>query len=291
MPRIRTVKPEFWTDPVMVQLPPLARLFYIGTWNFAICDNGHLEDDPMRLKLQILPAENVDVADLVDALVDAGRLARLEVDGERFLHIRNLAEHQKVDGRWTPRCPVCSHQASPKLTDTPRDSPKNAETHRSKGREGKGKERKGEVGADAPPPRPDVLELCLLLADLVEGNGSKRPNITKSWTDPARLLLDTDKRDPEQAKNLIRWSQANDFWIPNIRSMSKFREKYDTLRLQAERDGGVTNVTRLDPDRPRLNGLAFVPTCPTCGAPPEDVHDPECPDQQWRPNTEGIGGL
>lgn len=49
------------------------------------------------------------------------------------------------------------------------------------------------------------------------------------------------------------------------------------------------NVTELRADRPRRNGLAFVPTCPTCGAPPEDVHDPECPDQSWRPNTEGIG--
>ena len=49
------------------------------------------------------------------------------------------------------------------------------------------------------------------------------------------------------------------------------------------------NVTELRTDRPRRNGLAFVPTCPTCGAPPEDVHDPECPDQSWRPSTEGIG--
>lgn len=150
MPRIRTIKPEFWTDPVMVQLPPLARLFYIGTWNFAICDQGHLEDDPLRLKLQILPAESVDVGDLMDALVQAGRLERIEVDGGRYLHICNLAEHQKVDGRWTPRCPVCTHQAPPSLTQTPRASPKNAETHRSKGREGKGKEGKGKVGADAP---------------------------------------------------------------------------------------------------------------------------------------------
>ena len=60
--------------------------------------------------------------------------------------------------------------------------------------------------------------------------------------------------------------------------------------LNGERwDDEPDNVTRLDPDRPRRNGLAFVPTCPTCGAPPEDVHDPECPDQQWRPDTEGIG--
>lgn len=154
MPRIRTVKPEFWTDPVMVSLPPLVRLFYIGTWNFAMCDQGHLEDDPFRLKLQILPAENCDVEALIDALVKAGRLARLEVDGDKYLHVRKLAEHQKVDGRWTPRCPVCTHQASPKLPETPASS---GETHRDSPKlpavkEGKGKEGKG-TSAPATPSR------------------------------------------------------------------------------------------------------------------------------------------
>jgi hypothetical protein len=145
MPRIRTIKPEFWTDPVMVQLDPLARLFYIGTWNFAMCDQGHIEDDPFRLKLQILPAENCDVESLINTLVKVGRLTRLEVDGDKYLHVRKLAEHQKVDGRWAPRCPVCKVEASPELTETPasldethRDSPKLPPVREGKGREGKG---------------------------------------------------------------------------------------------------------------------------------------------------------
>lgn len=246
MPRIRTVKPEFWTDPVMVGLSPLARLFYIGTWNFAICDQGHLEDDPLRLKLQILPAEQVDVAELVDDLVSAGRLARIEVGGERFLHIRNLAEHQKVDGRWTPRCPVCSHQASPKLTETHASSD---ETHRDSRKltavkESKGKESKGRVGADAPLPRPEVAALCDLLADLIEGNGSKRPTVTGKWHDAARLMIDRDGRDAREAERLIRWAQASDFWQSNVMSMAKFREKYDTLRLQADRGAAASTFSR-----------------------------------------------
>lgn len=38
MARIRTVKPEFWTDRRMVKLSPLARLLYISSWNFALCE-------------------------------------------------------------------------------------------------------------------------------------------------------------------------------------------------------------------------------------------------------------
>lgn len=238
MPRIRTIKPEFWTDPVIVRLTPIQRLFYIGTWNFAICDQGHLEDDPLRLKLQILPAENVDVEEIIEALVDAGRLDRMEVDGDRYLHIRTLADHQRVDGRWTPRCPVCAHANSDELARVPAS---HDETHANSRKltavkEGKVKEGKGDAGADAPPPRPEVVALCDLLADLVESNGSKRPTVTTKWHDAARLMLDRDKRDPQQAAELIQWAQANTFWQSNVLSMVKFRDKYDTLRLQAERE-------------------------------------------------------
>lgn len=66
---------------------------------------------------------------------------------------------------------------------------------------------------------------------------------------------------------------------------------YPATWLNGERwdDEPDANVSQIRPKRPRRNGLAFVPTCPTCAAPPEDVHDPECPNQDWRPNTEGIG--
>ena len=69
----------------------------------------------------------------------------------------------------------------------------------------------------------------------------------------------------------------------------EFTKNPDTWLNGENWNDETSNVTELRADRPRRNGLAFVPTCPTCGAPPEDVHDPECPDQSWRPNTEGIG--
>ena len=35
MARIRTIKPEFWIDDVIVELPFETRLLFIGIWNFA----------------------------------------------------------------------------------------------------------------------------------------------------------------------------------------------------------------------------------------------------------------
>lgn len=87
--------------------------------------------------------------------------------------------------------------------------------------------------ADAAP-RPDIESLCTRLANHIEANGAKRPNITKAWRDQARLLLDRDNRNLAEAERLIDWCQASTFWRANILSMPKFRDKYDQLRLQME---------------------------------------------------------
>ena len=83
--------------------------------------------------------------------------------------------------------------------------------------------------------RDDVDSLCTLLADLIEGNGSKRPTINKQWRDATRLLIDKDGREYDKAERLLRWCQADEFWRANILSMPKFRDKYDQLRLAANK--------------------------------------------------------
>jgi hypothetical protein len=100
-------------------------------------------------------------------------------------------------------------------------------------------------------PRSDVDRLCAHLADRIEGNGSKRPTVTKRWQDAARLLLDRDKRTEEQVHAAIDWCQDDDFWRSNILSMPKLRERYDQLRLAAQR----TNGDRPRPGNPYLDDL------------------------------------
>lgn len=86
------------------------------------------------------------------------------------------------------------------------------------------------------PPRPDVEAICELLAERMEANGNRRPTITANWRDSARRMLDLDKRPLAEVRRLIGWSQDHDFWRAVIHSMPKFRDKYDQLRLQAERE-------------------------------------------------------
>lgn len=172
MARIRSIKPEFWTDGTIIRLPFEVRLFYIGMWNFA-CDRGHVEDDPFGLKLKILPADQVDGDSLVEQLVDSGRVERLDVEGRSFLSIPRFNDHQRVDTRWKSRCPACSHLDSQELTETHTSLPdigadqgkhetrvSSRETHGivtrpHVGGEGEGKDRKGGEGEDVDtPPAP-----------------------------------------------------------------------------------------------------------------------------------------
>lgn len=91
----------------------------------------------------------------------------------------------------------------------------------------------GELTLAVPSQRPDVDQLCQHLAERIVANGCKPPKITKAWKDSARLLLDKDGRDFDKTMRLIDWCQDSEFWRSNVMSMSKFRERYDQLRLQA----------------------------------------------------------
>lgn len=96
MARIRTIKPEFWTDGKIVQLPFYVRLVFIGLWNF--CDDaGYLLEEHDRIKMQIMPGDDVDVEASIDLLVACGLLSRHTLkSGGTALQINHFVDHQKI---------------------------------------------------------------------------------------------------------------------------------------------------------------------------------------------------
>lgn len=99
MPKIRGVKPEYWTDEDVVELSIPARLLFIGLWNHA-CDNGHLQDKPKQIKMRVLPGDDVAIEDLIREIEDKGCIER--ADG--WITIPNLTRHQKPDLRYFLTC-------------------------------------------------------------------------------------------------------------------------------------------------------------------------------------------
>lgn len=101
------------------------------------------------------------------------------------------------------------------------------------------------------PHREDVDRICKYLAEWIVKNGSNRPTITDKWRTEARLLIDKDERPLDEIRQVIAWSQKDNFWKSNILSMPTLREKYDQLRLAAERPNGsasplASNVRHVD---------------------------------------------
>lgn len=98
MARIRTIKPEFWTDSLIVQLDTFTRLLFIGLWT-AADDHGAIRDELDRIAMEIMPREDPDnVKHSIDLLIACGRITRmLNDDGSSYLIIDKWAEHQRVD--------------------------------------------------------------------------------------------------------------------------------------------------------------------------------------------------
>lgn len=154
---------------------------------------------------------------------------------------------------------------TPRFNSRSKSQPKSGVTQGSKERSKEGTTTAKAVENDD---RPEVAELCSLLADEIEGNGSKRPAITKAWRDACRLMLDNDGRGHEEIRRAILWCQADDFWRANVLSMPKLREKFDQMRLQAERQrprlhavGDSAEARRLERQRRRMaiaNGTEAV---------------------------------
>lgn len=103
MARIRTIKPEFWEDEKIAQLPMPCRLFFIGCWNFAD-DFGIIKGNATLLKSWIFPYdEDLRVSEIkkwIDALVNARMLVPIISNGESYYIIRTFRSHQVLDKRY-----------------------------------------------------------------------------------------------------------------------------------------------------------------------------------------------
>jgi hypothetical protein len=257
VPKIRGVKPDYWTDEDITDLTIPARLLFIGMWNHA-CDNGHLQDKSKQIKMRVLPADDVNVAELLRELEGKGRIRR----SNGWITVPNFAKHQKPDKRFFVVCdaPGCVKPGENSQPETrgghvePTSSPRGGHMSerenltgphgdvevRVNGSDGEGD---GETSRGLTPveaPREDVTRLCIHLANRIEANGAKRPTIGKGWHDAARLMLDNDGRTEQEIHGAIDWCQTDEFWRANVLSMPKLREKYDQLRMQAQRRQGGT---------------------------------------------------
>lgn len=97
------------------------------------------------------------------------------------------------------------------------------------------------------------IQLARLMIDtLLETKpDSKVPNrdvkSLQNWAQHIDYMIRLDKREPKAISNLFRWAQRDNFWMSNIRSPRKLREKWDTLELQKIRESPKNdNLSRIE---------------------------------------------
>lgn len=96
---MRYLKPSFFTDGELAELPALHRLAFQGLWCLADKD-GRLEEKPRELKIQILPYDDCDferiLADLAKPKGDGpGFIRRYRSGARRYISITRWKDHQK----------------------------------------------------------------------------------------------------------------------------------------------------------------------------------------------------
>lgn len=105
MARARNIKPGFFDNEILGELPALTRLLFVGLWCLADRE-GRLQDRPKRIKKELLGYDDVtadDVDNMLQQLHDNDFIQRYEVAGEKYIQVINFLKHQN---------PHCKEQGS-----------------------------------------------------------------------------------------------------------------------------------------------------------------------------------
>lgn len=263
MSRIRTIKPEFWTSEQVMECSPLARLMFIGMWNF--CDDQGVHPASSKtLKAEVFPGDDITSADvqaLAQELINQGLIATFTVEGKNWWNVTGW-HHQLIKNPSAPKYPAPPTQhTQPYPSPTPAipqsyPSPTTAlgEEYPQEGkgrevlREGKGKGKEGSMEKSNAPTRktacPADLSITPELRDWAVANG---------YSDLERHL-DAFK-DKATAKG---YQYAN--WQAALRNA--IRDDWAGLRKAESHQHPLSTAQSLTPEGARFAALLNNLTCP-----------------------------
>jgi hypothetical protein len=151
MPRIRTIKPDFFQHEALFDAEresglPL-RIAFAGLWTVAD-KAGRFEWRPRQLKLNVLPYDDIDFSAVLSALESYGFVMRYAVDEKTFGAIPSWDRHQHKNTREPDSTIPGPDEDSTWQAHAPAKA--SAEQAQSNGdREGKGREGKGKDACSA----------------------------------------------------------------------------------------------------------------------------------------------
>jgi len=95
MARARLLKPGFFTNELLAELPPFGRLLFAGLWTLAD-RKGRLPDIPKVISGAVFPFDKVPVEKLLEMLNERSFILRYSVGGKRYIQVVKFETHQHV---------------------------------------------------------------------------------------------------------------------------------------------------------------------------------------------------
>lgn len=213
MARIRSLKPEFWTDMRLARLPAMSRLVFLCLISMAD-DEGRIEGDAETVWHFGFPRESVeDVTSALRTLVECSRIVLYRGDdGVPVVAIPTFRRHQRVDRPYPSKLP-----APPTLTKDSTNVRRMIDERSAQDWSGAG------IG--------------------MEGSGSTKQVPAQAGD---RLVSDPPTADPKptKAKPLpplaTLWNRiASDAGLPQVASFTASRDRTTKAALVEEPDLGV----------------------------------------------------
>ena len=97
MARARNIKPSFFLNEDIVELPYEARLLFIGLWTLADRE-GRLENRPKKIKMSLFPADDINVTEQLSNISKYGFIKLYNIDDLDVIQIENFVKHQTPHG-------------------------------------------------------------------------------------------------------------------------------------------------------------------------------------------------
>jgi hypothetical protein len=145
MARIRAIKPAFFHDLVIGDLPIPTRLTYIGLWTY-LDDEGRGVDDARLIKAELWPLDDnyttKKVEKDLEMLTKMDRICRYEVQGKGYLHVVRW-KHQRINRpqpSLLPHCAFTEHSVNAHGTISEHSPPVHGTISDRSRPEGKGRE-------------------------------------------------------------------------------------------------------------------------------------------------------
>lgn len=187
MARIRTVKPEFFTNHKLFKAEkdfklPL-RVSFAGLWCHADRE-GRFKWIPEELKIGILPYDNIDFSRVLDALWTRGYIEKYTCFDEFFGWIPSFLEHQVVNNREREsNLPIPNENNTLTCEARVKGLSSTRVARQQSGREGKGREGKGTTRDKhtIPPTLEEIKNYCKQRSNSVDPEKFFNHYEAKGW--------------------------------------------------------------------------------------------------------------